>query len=602
MPRNNYRQKADFTGMATAYGVECADGLVIDPGAFDHQDGMQVPLVWQHGHGEPGNVLGHGFLKAVKGVGMRIVDSVFNTTTNGQKAKQLVKAKDIQFLSIWANGIKLLDNHVKHGNIVEVSLALGGKNPGARIDERVVHGDSPYDEDFVVPGEYIIHSGIQIEVDEDEEEGDEVVVEHAEVEETARDILATFTDEQWEVASTIIYHAVAGLDSEPVFTVDDPEAILASLSEKQTNVLHSLVGEALSNEGENDMTVTHNAFEEGALHGSQMSEGRQTINTTLQHAIEAGATSMREFFIAHAGSAIDDIDLLFPEARNVRTGEPIIYTERNGWVEMVMNAVSHSPFSRIKSTYVDTTIAEAIARGYITEATKYDSLIRAFKRLTIPQTIYHKMKEERDNIIDVTDFDVFMFIKKIQRMKLRERIARAVLIGDGLAADHDDKILEDHVRPIWGDDAAYVTHVNIDVSGAATAREATLQKIDAIAAARLEYRGSGSPKLYIATDLLTEMILVRTVDGLRIHRTEAELASALRVSEIVEVPVMTNGTAIMVNLADYTVGADRGGQTSFFDDFDLNINRMLFLLETRISAALVVPKCAVTIDTTYVAP
>ena len=613
----NTKVKPDFSGLATAYETKCADGRTIATGAFKHQDGAEVPLVWRHQHDSMDNVLGHGVL-AETPKGSRLT-AKFNSTKNGLLAKQLVMERNLKSLSVYANQV-VQDTtlRVTHGMIREVSLVLSGKNPGAVIDNVFVHSTDPFEDDTILDDEIIIHSGEDIEIlvedeVEEEEEETEEVVEHQDGK-TVRDVLGTFDDKQKLLLSVMLQRAF-GHNTESKLTDGDSEvsssdlqSAYASLDEEQKTVLHAIVGEAIEdkiNHGDDmkQKAKTHNVFEEGDSDDRAVVMSHDDMNVALADAIRRKASSLQDIFIEHAGTyGIDNIDLLFPDAVDVDGGAPRFYSRDLDWVEKVLARTRNTPFARIKSRYADITADEARAKGYVTGAEKFEEVFPILSRTTTPQTIYKKQKLDRDDVIDITDFDVISWMKAEMRVMLREEIARAVLVGDGRTGVDPDKIIATNVRPIWQDDVIY-SHLYQFTSG-----DDSLDIIDGILAQRENYKGAGTPTLYCPPAILTAMLLVRDTTGRRIYETEASLAAAMRVKEIVEVPVMTGlerdaGGGVMydllgivVNLSDYTIGADKGGQTSFFDDFDIDFNQLKFLLETRMSGALTAPKSALVFE------
>jgi len=595
----------DFSGMATVYDVKCNDGRTIGKGAFAHQDGDSVPLVWRHQHDDIDNVLGHVILKAVDN-GIRAF-AHFNETDSGVKAKQIVKARNIRYLSIWANKVKqTAEAIVKHGMIREVSLVFAGSNPGAHIDDVVVsHSDDPFESDVVLDGVVIIHSGEEIELymkptNEPITHGDD---------ETIGDILSGLNEKQKAVVAVIIASAIGeelsstGSANKGEETVAD---VWATFTEKQKTAVYAMAGSLASDADisqSDDLgdPIMSNIFEEQRQDAILTHDA---MNGMVDTARTSKANSLRDVVLAHADTyGIKDIELLFPDAQMVGGNAPAIPARKDmAWVEKVLGATSHSPFSRVKSAYADITADEARARGYITGAEKFNEVFPVFTRVTTPQTIYKKSKLDRDDIIDVTSFDVVVWLKMEMRLKLREEVARAILIGDGREAISPDKIKEENVRPIYSDHAVYAHRAPYLASDATY-----LEMVDAIMAAQMDYKGSGEPVLYTTRAIVTNMLLVRDTTNRRIHPTMDTLKAALNVSEIVTVTPMDNVTrldgldtikliGILVDLRDYTIGADRGGETTFFEDFDIDFNQHKYLLETRISGALTIPKSAVIIE------
>ena len=547
--------KYDFAGWATKANMRCSDGLTIMNNAFADNDGETVPLVWNHEHSDSNNVLGHAMLQNRNG-GVYAY-CTFNKTPNGQNAKEMVKNGDITQLSIYANKLKKRNNCVMHGDIKEVSLVLAGANPGAHIEDVICHGDIMEDQGVIFTGE-----------DFEEYEGD-IELYHAEEDQNEEETIAD------------VYN---------------------SLTPKQKKVVEFMIGSALEDnnmkgEGENDMK--QNAFsnknnkEEEVLSHSEMT-------AILDDAKRSG--SLRESVLAHG---ITNIDLLFPDYQNV-DNKPTWITREMGWVDRVMKGVHHTPFSRIKSMAADLTEDDARARGYIKGNLKKEQVFSLLKRTTDPQTIYKKQKIDRDDAVDITDFDVVAWIKEEMRFMLNEEIARAILIGDGRLASSDDKIKEDHIRPIVNDAALYTIQKSYDVKDL-TDSVRIKEFMRSAVKARKDYKGSGSPTLYTTEDMLTDMLLLEDNQGRLLFDSVEKIKAYLRVSDIVTVPPMENYSyevdhkkcnldGIIVNLNDYNVGADKGGAVSMFDDFDIDYNRQKYLIETRCSGALTKPYSAIAIS------
>ena len=547
--------KYDFAGWATKANMRCSDGLTIMDNAFADNDGETVPLVWNHEHSDSNNVLGHAMLQNRNG-GVYAY-CTFNKTPNGQNAKEMVKNGDITQLSIYANKLKKRNNCVMHGDIKEVSLVLAGANPGAHIEDVICHGDIMEDQGVIFTGE-----------DFEEYEGD-IELYHAEEDQNEEETIAD------------VYN---------------------SLTPKQKKVVEFMIGSALEDnnmkgEGENDMK--QNAFsnknnkEEEVLSHSEMT-------AILDDAKRSG--SLRESVLAHG---ITNIDLLFPDYQNV-DNKPTWITREMGWVDRVMKSVHHTPFSRIKSMAADLTEDDARARGYMKGNLKKEQVFSLLKRTTDPQTIYKKQKIDRDDAVDITDFDVVAWIKEEMRFMLNEEIARAILIGDGRLASSDDKIKEDHIRPIVNDAPLYTIQKSYDVKDL-TDSVRIKEFMRSAVKARKDYKGSGSPTLYTTEDMLTDMLLLEDNQGRLLFDSVEKIKAYLRVSDIVTVPPMENYKyevdhkkcnldGIIVNLNDYNVGADKGGAVSMFDDFDIDYNRQKYLIETRCSGALTKPYSAIAIS------
>lgn len=556
----------DFSGYATKNGLKCSDGRVILKDAFKHNDGMTVPLVWQHLHNEPGNVLGHAVLENREdGV---YAYGKFNGTEAGKNAKELVMHGDITALSIYANELKQRGTDVLHGVIREVSLVLSGANPGAFIDNlSIAHGDGSYTEDeteaIIYTGLELTHGGTQAA----EEDG-----------KTVQDVIDTMNEEQKQVL-----YALVGAAAE--LEVEDEED-----SKDEGAAKHSAIDE---NNDEGGHTVKHNVFDnkdEKKDKGKTLSHS--DIVAIFEDAKKCG--SLKEAVLAHAVTyGIDNIDYLFPDAKDV-LGRPEFVQRRMDWVAGVINGARHTPFSRIKSMAADITEDTARAKGYVKGALKREEFFALTKRITTPTTIYKKQKLDRDDLIDITDMDVVAWLKAEMRMMLDEELARAVLVGDGRDPASADKINTDNIRPIAFDNTFYAHRVDIPTGTTAE------MFIELILRNRPNYKGSGNPVLYTTEEILTDMLLLKDKVGRRLYTTETELASALRVSKI-ETPEILNTVqdsegrklqGILVNMRDYVIGADKGGQVSMFDDFDIDYNQYKYLIETRCSGALVLPKSA----------
>jgi HK97 family phage prohead protease len=563
--------KPDFSGWATKFGLRCTDGRTILPGTFDHQDSERVPMVWQHGHGSPENVLGHALLeKRSEGV---YAYGYFNETAQAKNAKTLVKHGDITALSIFANQLVEKAKQVSHGVIREVSLVLAGANPGALIDNiEIAHSDGEVE---IHVDEAIIYTGLELEHADDSEEADEAV-EDNEPEATVQNVYDSMSPEQQEV---VHYMVGAALESTAVQT-DNTDETDASESE-----------EVVTHEAKDQETMGRNVFEQN----KESSEPRHALSHDAMKGIAADAVkrgSLKEAVEDYAFKhGIEDIDTLFPDARSI-TDTPDFDKRRTEWVADVLNKVRKSPFSRIKSITADITHPEARAKGYIKGTLKKEEFFGLMKRVTTPSTIYKKQKLDRDDIIDITDFDVVMWLKAEMRVMLDEEIARAILIGDGRDVDDEDKVRDPKgatdgagIRSILNDDDLYAATITIDVGG--DLRNTDL--VDEILSNMRFYKGSGLPTFYTTLPVMTQMLLARDSQGRRFYRTATELAAELGVDRVVAVEAMEDEpdlVGIVVNLTDYTVGADRGGEVSFFDDFDIDYNQYKYLLESRASGAL----------------
>ena len=596
----------DFSGWATRNDLRCSDGRVIRKDAFKDNDGETVPLVWNHQHNDPLNVLGHAMLQnRDSGV---YAYCTFNDTDAGQAAKKMVEHGDITHLSIYANRLKQKGSDVLHGAIREVSLVLAGANPGAYIDSIMSHGEESDDEAIIYTDEeiYLSHA--------DSAEGETDMNEN---EETIQDVFDTLNEKQKQVVYAIIGMALedAGAgeakhsddDDDYVEHADGEETVqdvFNTLNEKQKQVVYAIIGQALEDAGVNtegdEEDMKHNVFDQDEMNG----------NDTLSHAemetiIADGKRfgSMKESFLAHAeGYGIKSIDYLFPEPKTLNNPPEFIKRDM-GWVSKVMGTVHHTPFSRIKSMFADITEDEARAKGYIKGKLKKEEVFSLLKRTTTPTTVYKKQKMDRDDVIDITDFDVIAWLKSEMRMMLDEEIARAILIGDGRLASSDDKINESNIRPIVSDDDLYTIKSKVTVAANATGADKAKAFIDQVIRSRKEYKGSGNPTLFTTEDMVTECLLLEDKIGHKLYKTEAELATTMRVKEIVTVEVMEGlkdknskeVAGIIVTLADYNVCADKGGSVNMFDDFDIDYNQQKYLIETRCSGALVKPYSAITL-------
>ena len=579
--------KCDFSGWATRNDLLCGDGRVIKKDAFKDNDGKTVSLVWNHEHNDPNAVLGHAILEnRDEGV---YAYGFFNDSENGQLAKKLVSHGDVSSLSIWANKLKQNGREVLHGEIRELSLVLAGANPGAYIDVVMAHNDEGEDvsELYANYNENImIHAAPEDEKNDSSKEEKPVEEEkkQPDTEKTVGEVFDTLTEEQ----KTAVY-AIMGR------AVEDSGEIEDEMDEEDDNMKHNVF--------ENEEVQ-----QEGVLSHSEM----QAI---LADGKRYG--SLRESFLAHAGDTkysagtatygIDGADdFLFPDARNLNA-PPSFISREMGWVKKVMNGTHHTPFSRIKSMFADITEDDARAKGYIKGKLKKEEVFTLLKRTTTPTTIYKKQKMDRDDVIDITDFDVVAWLKSEMRLMLDEEIARAILVGDGRLSSSDDKINESNIRPIWTDEDLYT--IKALVSVAAGADEGTKAKafIRAAIKSRKEYKGSGNPTLFTTEDVLTDCLLMEDGMGRIIYDSPEKLANVLRVKEIVTVPVMENLTrtvdtkthelmGLIVNLADYNVGADKGGAINMFDDFDIDYNQQKYLIETRCSGALIKPYSAIAIE------
>lgn len=601
--------KYDFGGYATRINLKCSDGRVIRRDAFKDDDGQTVPLVWQHMRNEPSNVLGHALLEHRK-------DGVycyckFNNSPTGKNAKLLVQHGDMKALSIYANHLQQNGNDVVHGTIREVSLVMAGANPGAYIDNVYLsHADGSSD---LLDDEAIIQyvgpafkMGVEhADTDEDDEDYDheDETDNEDEEDDTDEDETEDETDNEDEDE-----------DDEDEDDMEHAEGrtikeVFEEFTTEQKNVVYAMVAYAL---GESDSNAEHS--DEG---GSNMPRNRNifenendTPENVLSHEemmeiFDDGPRygSLKKSALEHG---ITDIDMLFPEAKATNP-VPELITRQMEWVSKVWNATRKSPFSRIKSIAANLTEDEARAKGYIKGKKKLEEQFGLLKRATTPQTVYKKQSLDRDDIIDITDFDVVAWLKAEMRMMLNEELARAILVGDGRNASAEDKINPINIRPIWTDDDMYTIKYEVEMPTTGDRTDETNAIIDAANMARIDYKGSGTPTFYTSSKTLTTMLLAKDKIGHRLYANVGELASALRVKEIVEVAVMDNLTregdngsmeliGLIVNLSDYTVGADKGGAVSMFDDFDIDYNKEKYLIETRCSGALTHPYSAIALE------
>lgn len=566
----------DFSGWATRNNLKCSDGRTIMKDAFKHNDGQTVPLVWNHQHNDPLNVLGHALLEnRDEGV---YAYCKFNETESGKNAKLLVEHGDVSALSIYANQLKQQGSNVLHGAIREVSLVLAGANPEAFIDNIVRHGEHSDEEAIIYTGENIsmYHADKPKKEQPEDKKEEPKSDEKSEDEETVADVFNTLTEKQ----KTVVYAMIGQALEEK----EEPE-------DNNNNE---------DSKGGNE-TMKHNVFDK------EDTNQKDVLSHSDMEAIFADVKrygSLRDAVLAHG---IEQIDYLFPDAKNV-TDTPQFIQREMGWVQKVMNSVHHTPFSRIKSILADITEDDARAKGYIKGNLKKDEVFTLLKRTTTPTTIYKKQKLDRDDVVDITDFDVVAWLKSEMRMMLDEEIARAVLVGDGRLSSSDDKINEQNIRPIWKDDDLYTIKAPVTVAANATADEKAKAFIRAAIKSRKNYKGSGEPTLYTTEDVLTDCLLMEDTTGRVIYDSVSKLATALRVKEIVTVPVMEGLTrtdsenntlslmGLIVNLADYNVGADKGGAVNMFDDFDIDYNAQKYLIETRCSGALIKPYSAIALE------
>ena len=587
----------DFAGWATKNNLICADSRVIMADAFAHQDGQKVPLVWNHEHKSPDRILGHAILENKKeGV---YAYCYFNDSPFAQYAKSAVVHGDIDALSIYANRLQQDGSKVLHGSIKEVSLVLAGANPGAFIESIILHSEESEDELILFTGEAL----------ELKHSDDETLEKDPEPE-----IIEPVKDPEPEITEPVIEHSEKEEDTKMADpkekTVQD---VVDTMNEEQKTVLYALVAAAAEGDGEMEQSeydeegtfMKHNVFygENGARRNDL---SHSDITGIFEEA--RNSSSFKKTFLAHG---ITDVDFLFPDARTL-TDTPQMITRDMTWVPEVLGGVHKTPFSRIKSIFADLREDEARAKGYMKGDLKKEQVFSLLKRTTTPQTIYKKQKLERDDVADIVDFDVVAWIKVEMRFMLDEEIARAILVGDGRLADSDEKISESNIRPIWTDADLYTIKSLIEVQANTTAAARAKLFITACVKSRKDYKGSGSPILFTNEDFLTDCLLLEDTTGRKLYTNVTELATAIRVSKIVTVPVMEGLTrtvgvdthvlmGIIVNLADYNIGADKGGAVSLFDDFDIDYNAMKYLIETRCSGALVKPFSAITIEYKVVA-
>ena len=655
-------KKYDFSGWATKANLLCSDGRIIRQNAFEECDGMKVPLVWNHQHNNPDEVLGHALLEN-RDEGVYAYCS-FNDTDAGQNAKLLVQHGDVNQLSIYANKLKQQGCNVIHGVIREVSLVLAGANPGAYIDSVMMHGDDSFEEGMIYSGEDFDYVAPLTHSDtcKNNEKGEKEVAEETkkpetkpESEETVADVFNTLSEKQKKAVYVLIgqaiedaksespkepakdemehskcgsgsdddkkklehskcgssddekklEHAKDEMEDDPDETVED---VFNTLTEKQKKIVYALVG--MAREGMDETTDKENEGGEDNMKHNIFENDANNEQEVLTHAdmeeIMADAKrngSLKDAVLQHG---ITDIEYLFPDAQ-ATDKVPGFIKRDDTWVAEIMNNVHHTPFSRIKSVFADITEADARAKGYIKGNLKMEEVFTLLKRITTPTTIYKKQKLDRDDVVDITDFDVVAWLKTEMRMMLDEEIARAVLVGDGRSSSSNDKINEQNVRPIWTDDDVYTVKVGIELKSDATDDDKAKAFIRNTIKSRKNYKGSGNPFMFISEDMLTNCLLLEDTNQRVIYDTIEKLATALRVKKIVPVPVMDGLTrtvgskthelaGIYVNMADYNIGADKGGAVNMFDDFDIDYNAQKYLIETRCSGALTVPYSAVAIE------
>lgn len=613
---------SDFQGWASKNNLLCTDGRVIRENAFAHQNGAVVPLVWNHRHDTPSAVIGKATL-VNKPDGVYCY-GLFNNTKFGNMCKELVAHGDVTSLSILANQLKQKGHDVMHGMIREVSLVLAGANPKAFIEDMdLAHGEDAEYEARIYPQEPIICHGDDDFEEQEPEPKNTPTEENPEGNPTNEsEPESDPTPENQNGEENPVENTNPAMNPELQHADDNRTVadVIDSMNDEQQTVLFALLGQALT-ENKEDNTMAHNAFESGANTTAQLTREDFALLakeakacSSLKEAVLAHMDDMEGLSDAlmHADYGITDIEYLFPDDRNV-TRQPQFIQRDMSWVSSVMSGVHHVPFSRIKSVFADITADEARAKGYLKGKLKKEEVFTLLKRSTTPQTIYKKQKLDRDDIIDIVDFDVVAWLKSEMRMMLNEEIARAILVSDGRSTASDDKIKEDNIRPIWTDADLYTIKVGIDSVTYNDDDKLAKEFIRQCIKSRKDYKGSGNPALYTTEEMLTNMLLLEDGIGHRLYKTEEELRTALRVSKIVTVPVMEGLTrevtheadskayihslmGIIVNLTDYTVGADKGGAVSMFDDFDIDYNQQKYLMETRCSGALTKPYSAITIE------
>ena len=633
-------KKFDISGWATKADMLCSDGVIIKKGAFKDCDGVTVPLVWNHQHNSPNEVLGHALLEnRDDGV---YAYCTFNDTDAGQTAKLLVQHGDVNRFSIYANKIKRRGSDVIHGVIRELSLVLAGANPGAVIDTVMMHGEDSYEEGYISSGEYIENMENLFHSDDTATKGDKEMADNSKKQgnqsedETIKDVFDTLSDKQKQAVYAMIGQILEenGIDPDDddddenvKHSEDDPEEggksgkektigdVFNSMTDEQKNVVYAMIGQALEDAGVTDdedeedeggnNNMKHNVFDNSDYMAGD-ADDREVLSQSEFKEIMGEARrngSLKDAFIQHG---ITNVDYMFPDAQTV-DNEPGFIKRNDDWVAKVMNKVHHTPFSRIKSVFANITADEARAKGYVKGKKKVDEVFPLLKRVTTPVTVYKKQTLDRDDVIDIVDMDVVAWLKKEMRMMLDEELARAILVGDGRNQSSSDKINEQNIRPIWTDDDVYTVKAAVPITRETTGQEKAKAFIKAAIRSRKEYKGSGNPDMFIDEDILTECLLLEDTNGRVIYDTIEKLATALRVQELIPVPVMENlkrekgaNTHILggiyVNLNDYNVGADKGGAVNMFDDFDIDYNQQKYLIETRCSGAMVTPYGAVAIE------
>lgn len=648
----------DFSGWATKNDILCSDGRTIKKNAFIGQHGARVPIVWNHRHDSIENVLGHAYLENRE-------DGVYaycfaNSTDGGQRAKELTRNKDISAFSIWANGLKQKGGDVLHGVIRELSLVLAGANPGAIIDSPLAHDGLSNDETealirFVdysdIPtfndaihseegetSESEAESETEVETEtfngegtkaeekkpETPEKEAEEALEHAEStnSKTYKEVYDSLNEDQRNLVEYLVYYAMNEKE-EPEKSLEHAERagertftdVFKSMNDEQKDLVYYLYSKIIDNEENGDGNMKHSVFEASAIDTQDiepvLAHSEEEIRNVFEKAASSRVNSVKEHFLSHG---ITEIEKLFPDYKSF-TNAPEFIKRPDAWVKKVMNGVKHTPFSRIKTMFADITKDEARAKGYIKGTKKTDEQFGLLKRYVEPTTIYKKQTLDRDDILDITDFDVVAWLKMEMRGMLEEEIARQILVGDGRAVGNPDRIDPTKIIPIWTDAEMFAIHTTIEIGDNDTTNTRADKFIDAAVRAHDDYRGSGSPTMYVDQSVLTDMLLQKDLNGRRIYTSKAELATALLVDDIIPIPVMkglrrsvTVGEgndavttvhtlmAIVVNLDDYRVGADKGGDVAMFDDFDIDYNQQKYLIETRMSGMLVKPSSAIVIE------
>ena len=574
----------DFSGYATRVDVKCNDGLTIRQNAFKGDDGKQVPLCWQHGHSDVTNVLGHAVLEhRADGV---YAHCSFNGTEHAKHARLAVQNGDVNSMSIYATDVVKRSQNVMHGVIREVSLVLGGANPEAKIDN-VVFAHDGFEE--TMDDEIIIFSGDKF----DSLPGvTPTVIAHADTEDdperTLQDVYDEMTDEQKNLVHYVMQKASE--DAEDIDDEEDEDIEQSDMPADETAETNdTTINHADS--AEEGTSMTHNVFESADTKPKGAVLSHSDIKTIFKDGLQMGSLkeAVEKYTLQHG---IENIDLMFPDAKAV-TNTPDFIKRQTEWVSTVMSGTRHTPFSRIKTLAADITMEEARAKGYVKGNLKKEEFFKLLKRVTTPQTVYKKQKLDRDDVVDITDFDIVVWLKAEMRLMLEEEIARAILVGDGRSNADEDKIKEEHIRPIASDDELYVTTVYAKIDGLNASGV-----VDAAVLHRKHYKGTGNPTFFTSEDVLSAMLLTKDTQGRRLYADVSALAAAMRVRNIVAVEIFDEHPdliGIMVNLADYVVGSDKGGNVSLFDDFDIDYNTYKYLIETRLSGALVKVKSAVVI-------